>query len=217
MRTQNGISWSVGVTNTAVGKGDKLCSDGVLHAYRSILEADVYGFAHTRTNTTVLIEVESSNIVVDDGCKVGSKSQTMIRVVEFTPLTTEQRLEIAIRCALLRYSNSKFKSWATAWLDGSDRSSEAASAAADAVDADSFSTDSTYAAIAASTYASRAANHAATAANNDAASSALRIAASRAAAYAATRDAAYAAAYAAATSSIIDIAEYVRSRGEYHE
>ena len=44
-------------------------------------------------------------------------------------LTPEQRVEIAVRCALLVYDGDPFQAWASDWIEGKDRTTQSAMAA----------------------------------------------------------------------------------------
>jgi hypothetical protein len=93
------MKWKVGVTNAATGEGNELCTDGVLHGYLDPLLAVFLRPLHVDDNYLTLIEVDADEIVATDGLKVGSKLQTMVRVVEAPIITIAQRVEIARRCA----------------------------------------------------------------------------------------------------------------------
>jgi hypothetical protein len=67
----------------------------------------------------------------DGFMKAGTTELTIVREVVLPVLTTEQRVEYAIRCALAVYEDDRFVKWANAWLSGEDRTEESAEAAAE--------------------------------------------------------------------------------------
>jgi len=122
------MQWAVGVTNRAAGEGTTLCTSGVLHVYRTPEQAAFMAPAHV-PGYSRLYEVEVPEIPVDDGTKCGVKEATVLREIPLPELTTEQRVEIAIRVSLWMHDDPEYRRWAEEWLDGRDRSAEAALAA----------------------------------------------------------------------------------------
>jgi hypothetical protein len=175
------MMWEIGKTNRAVGVGG-LCSAGVLHVYDTPEQAAFMLPAHM-DGYTKLWEVECPDEGITDGTKRGVREATVIREVTLLELTTEQRVTIAIKVALVSYQDPGFVAWTEAWLTKKDRSVHAAYAAADAARA--ATNAAAYAVANAAAYAADAA------ADTDAS------AAANAAAYA-VANAAYAAADAAA-------------------
>ncbi len=131
-RTYGGTQWGENVTHSAQGEGNGLCSDGVIHAYRDPLVAVFANPVHGDFDpkTMLLWEGEAKDIRVRDGLKGGCKTFTTFHTIPLPVVTIEQRAEIAIRCALEVHHESNFLKWATAWLDGSNRTMRAARAAA---------------------------------------------------------------------------------------
>ncbi len=125
----NETLWGENVTHAATGEGNELCTDGVIHYYDSPEEAAFYNPIHADIKDPVCWEAKGRK-VAHDGVKGGCKTVTTIRKVPLPEITTEQRVEIAIRCALTVYSNPSFVLWANNWLSGKDRSAAAAAAAA---------------------------------------------------------------------------------------
>jgi hypothetical protein len=159
----NETLWGDGVSHTATGSGTKLCSAEVIHAYRSPEEAVFYNPIHA--DISAPIGWESRGVVVaDDGTKVGVKTMTALRRIELPTITTETRIRIGIRCAMLVYRNPDWTKWAERWLSGEDRSLSAAAYAAAADAASAFAAyaaaraaDAAYAAARAAYAAARAA------------------------------------------------------------
>jgi hypothetical protein len=190
-QTQGLTQWGENITHVAQHEGNEPCSNQVIHSYLSPELAVFLNPIHSKFSNPVMFEA-SGDVTGCDGLKTWGKSLATVREIGAPKISVEQKIEIAIRIALVRYSDEKFVEWANNWISGKDRSQSAAYAARAARDA-------AYAAYAA--YAARAARAARAAADAaDAAADAARDAAYAAyaarAAYAAA-DAAYAAADAA--------------------
>lgn len=125
----NETLWSEGVTHTAVGDGDALCSDGVIHAYRSPLLAAFMNPAHANIKDPILWKCDGK-IVADDGTKVGSKSLTVLSRLELPSVTLEHRVRFGILCAKKVYPDPQWHIWAEGWLSVENRSADAAEGAA---------------------------------------------------------------------------------------
>lgn len=125
---ENETQWGENVTHTASGKGE-LCDPGFIHAYEDPRVAVFMNPVHGSYNPFRLWECEGEIVKRDGQLKCGCTSLTTIRIIDAPVITTEQRVEIAIRCAMTVYNDLKWLDWANAWLDGSDRSRESAYAA----------------------------------------------------------------------------------------
>ena len=146
-KTRDNTQWGENVTHELpVIDNPKLCVAGLLHAYRTpthaVMMALEYGYAAGQ-----LWEAEGE-VVADDGTKVGCFRLTTIRKIDMPTLTTERRVEIAIRCSLLVYRDPQYVAWAESWLTGTDRSAAAATAAWAAAAATARSAAATWAAAA---------------------------------------------------------------------
>ena len=115
--TKNNTLWGENVTHTANGKGNKLCTEDFIHAYRHPLIAAFMRPHHVPIYYNKLWECEGEAIT-DDGTKVGCKSLTTLKEVTLPELTTEQRVKIAILCAKEVYKEKKWNEWADGWLSG---------------------------------------------------------------------------------------------------
>ena len=73
---------------------------------------------------------DTPKILGDNGIKIGCAELTTIERIEVPEPTTEQCVEFAIRCAWEVCDEPEWRRWATAWLDGTDRSEDAADARA---------------------------------------------------------------------------------------
>jgi hypothetical protein len=133
--TMNHTKWGEGVTHTAGGAGD-LCGPGWLHAYEDPILAVLLNPVHANIADPILWEAEGSGDVRRDGrLKIGVTSLTTVRRIDLPTVTTDQRVEFAIRCALEVCTDPQWRAWAMCWLDGTDRSAEAARAARAAAEA----------------------------------------------------------------------------------
>jgi len=125
MTTHGGFKFRMNRWRVAKGKGNKLCTDGVLHQYRHPVLAVIFNLIHARFINPKLWEIEHSGEVAFDGLKAGTKKQRLVREMPLPAITTEQRVEFAIRVTMRVYKDDAFTTWATGWLDGSDRSERA--------------------------------------------------------------------------------------------
>jgi len=129
-QTYGGCEWGPGVSHFVPGTGG-LCSDGWIHVYDSPWVAVMMNPCHADFENPRLWECEVSGSELNDhGLKRGVQQCTTVREIPMPALTTEQRAEIAIRCALRVWANVDFTRWAERWLDGTDRSAAAAWGAA---------------------------------------------------------------------------------------
>ena len=129
-KTHNNTKWSIGQTNRATGEGKKLCSPDLLHCYKSPIQAILFNPIHASIRNPILLEIECSEILVDDGLKYGCKEQTPLKELPLPKVTLEQKVTFAIYCTLEVYSEETFVVWANNWLSGKDRSCETAEALA---------------------------------------------------------------------------------------
>ena len=135
-RTRNNTHWGEGITVTAKGEGTTLCSAGVVHAYTSLLLAELLDKSHGNYGATKRAWEAEGEVVASDGTKVGCKSLTTVREItaDLPVLTRTQRTAFAILCAqaVLPQKYTKWHKWAEGWLSGADRSRSAAYAYASA-------------------------------------------------------------------------------------
>jgi len=210
-QTRGNCQWGENITHRAARGTPELCSPTVVHAYRDPYLAVFHDAVGGRYGLAAQLWEATGRVTVSDWGKVGCKKLTTLRQIPLPVLTTEQRVRIAIRCALLVYTTPEFRSWARAWLDGSDRTTAATDAARAARAAAYAASAAAYAASAASAaaYAARAAS-AATDAARAASAAAYAARAADAAAYAAD-----AAAYAVrAVDAAADILKIIREEAK---
>ncbi|MDH4249359.1 MAG: hypothetical protein OEW39_16250, partial [Deltaproteobacteria bacterium] len=126
--TQNGTQWGEGVTHKAdTSYPADLCSPGVLHAYHSPLLAVLLNPIHAEfPPDTMRLWEATGDVVVEDGLKVGCRSLTTIREIPVPVVTLEMRARFGILAALEVVTYEPWIEWANKWLDGTDRSEEAA-------------------------------------------------------------------------------------------
>jgi hypothetical protein len=145
-QTKNATQWGRNVTHTAPGTGE-LCSSGWLHAYTDPLLAVLLNPTHANIQNPRLWEARGGGRHKDDrGLKIGFENLTTIKELPLPDVTLTQRVAFGILCALEVETNTKWRAWATAWIDGTDRSRAAYTAYTAAARA-------AYTAIAAAAYA----------------------------------------------------------------
>jgi hypothetical protein len=165
LTTQNNTRWVINEWKETDGIQRELCNSSWLHAYEDIYVAAFMYVIHVNYSNPRFFKAEGDGKFLSDGTKCGV---TRLRLVEEIPLPTitkEQRIKIAILCALKVCHEASFVTWANDWLSGKDRSENAADAAAnDAyyyINADADA-DAAYAARAATWAAAGRIGHAAT-------------------------------------------------------
>ena len=132
LRTYGGCQWEVGKQKTTSGEGE-LCESGWLHYYHSPELAVLLNPIHAAIEEPRLWEVSADGEHKDDcGLKGGCTEMTLLREIALPSVTTEQRVEFGIRCALEVYQDKAWRTWAEEWLSGEDRSEGAAEGAAGA-------------------------------------------------------------------------------------
>jgi hypothetical protein len=129
MQTHGGCKWEIGVAKETSGGGE-LCGPGWLHAYTSPLLAAFLNPIHGAFITPRLFEAEGHGECREDcGLKVGYTNVTLLHEILLPDVTTEQRITFGILCAMQVCRDEEFLLWAQEWLDGKDRTGEAAEAA----------------------------------------------------------------------------------------
>jgi len=116
------MQWGEKTTNTVKIRGRTLCSKELIHAYTNAYLAILLNpICGDYDEKTMLAWEAKGRVVARDGIKVGCKSLTTIKQIAKPTLTTEQRVEIGIRCAMKIYSEASFIKWANNWLDNKDK------------------------------------------------------------------------------------------------
>lgn len=124
--THNGTKWGPGARYEVAGPLE-MCGNGI-HAYSDPLLAVLLNPIHAEINSPRLWECEASDEHIDDhGLKSCHRWLQTVRELPVPQITTEQRVRFAILCAIdSGADNPAWVAWALHWLDGSDRSHEAA-------------------------------------------------------------------------------------------
>jgi len=96
---ENETQWGRGVTHTAKGKktqgaGRALCSDQVIHAYRSPEIAVLANGLHADIASPLCWSARG-RVVAEDGLKVGCRTLTTLEIVPLPVLARPQRVMIA--------------------------------------------------------------------------------------------------------------------------
>ena len=211
LETYHGCHWQLGVERSAAGRGE-LCTAGWIHVYDDPLLAIIMNPIHANFQRPRLFEVATRGRVKNDrGMKFGVQHCTLVRELPPPVITPVQRAAFGILCVLPVYTDTCFIAWAEKWLNGSDRSIEAAANAANAA---------ANAADDALAYAANVANAAAYAATNAAADAAANAAnaadaAANAAAYVATNALAYVATTAVKIATCLNLKLIVKKAMTY--
>jgi len=199
--TKNQTLWGENITHEVTGSSNQaLCSNRWIHFYEHPLIAVFMNPVHARFNEPRLYSCLIEGEIKKDGqLKSGCKKLTTLSRLPLPVITSEQRIEIGIRCAMIVYKEQHWSLWAQKWLSGEDRTEKSA----DATDAAAYAAarDAAYDAA----YAAYAAN-AATIAVISVIADTAAIDAAYTATFTAAIDAAYAAAaYAAARDAAFTI------------
>ena len=121
--------WGNGVSHTAKGDGDRLCSNGFIHFYRDPRLAVLMHCQYTsHLEDPILWEAQSSGNQIHRFFKSGAKKLTTIKRIPFPKITKNQRIAIAILCVktLIGDCDFRFTQWADKWLSGEDRTKKTA-------------------------------------------------------------------------------------------
>jgi hypothetical protein len=150
--TKNQTLWGENITHEATGSSNQaLCSDGWIHFYEHPLIAVFMNPVHARLNEPRLYSCLIEGEIKKDGqLKSGCKKLTTLSRLPLPVITSEQRIEIGIRCAMIVYKEQHWSLWAQKWLSGEDRTEKSAAAACAVIDA---AYDAVHAAANATAYA----------------------------------------------------------------
>ena len=161
MRTHNGFQWELGKEVITDGDSKKLCTKHWLHYYHHPLLAVLLNPIHANIDNPRLFEAKALGKHLDDkGLKGGCTKMTLVKEIELSEITLNQKTAFGILCSLEVYKEKGFVKWANNWLSGVDRT--AAADATYAVDAAAYA--AAYAAADAAADAAYAAAYAADAA-----------------------------------------------------
>ena len=166
LTTHDGFQWEVDKTYTIDKPGNTLCSDEVFHAYHSPETAALFNPIHGEIQNPLCYLVDTSEIVADDGLKVGVKSMRLVEQIKLSVFTHRQRTIFAILCAKRvkkhRYTPiPKWGKWANDYINNCATSIDYTTARAAAYAADYAAYAANAANADAAAYAARAAARAA--------------------------------------------------------
>ena len=131
--TKNQTLWGENITHEATGSSNQaLCSNGWIHFYEHPLIAVFMNPIHAQLNEPRLYSCLIEGEIEKDGpLKSGCKKLTTLSRLPLPVITSEQRIEIGIRCAMIVYKEQHWSLWAQKWLSGEDRTKKSADAAYD--------------------------------------------------------------------------------------
>ena len=135
-QSYGGTQWGENVTHEAIGSGMEFCSGDLIHVYSHPLLAVLLNVIHANFRTPHLWKAEAEVVASDYGVKLGVKQCTTLMRITPPEVTLEQRLIFGIICALEVSEDVVWQRWAKGWLDGTDRTLQAALAAREATSAE---------------------------------------------------------------------------------
>jgi hypothetical protein len=130
MITQNNTRWVINEWKETDGIQQELCNNSWLHAYEDPYVAAFMYPAHVYYSNPRFFKAEGNGKFLSDVTKCGVTKLRLVEEIPLPTITTEQRIKIAILCALEVYQEASFVTWANNWLSGKDRSKNAAWAVA---------------------------------------------------------------------------------------
>lgn len=125
--TRNSTLWGEGITHKVSGQGS-ICTSGWLHAYIDPYVAVFMDPIHGDYGEKGLLWEAKGIIGINDGTKLGLSQLTTVRQIQKPKVTVNQRVAFGILCSLCVYNNKKYVRWASAWLNGIDRTAKSAAA-----------------------------------------------------------------------------------------
>ena len=125
-RTCGDTRWGPGVTHESSGSGE-LCSSGWIHVYSDPLLGRFMDPIHGNFGEDgVVWRCKAEGKTKDDhGLKMGVQKCTTLEILNVPVPTSLQRVRFAIGCAWSTAGHN-WRCWATNWLNGSNRTREAA-------------------------------------------------------------------------------------------
>jgi hypothetical protein len=145
LTTQNNTKWVINEWKETDGAKRKLCNSSWLHAYEDIYVAAFIYQAHVNYSNPRCFRAEGDGkFLSDPDGKCGVTRLRLVEEISLPTITTEQRVKIAILCALEVCHEASFVTWANNWLSGKDRSKNAAYNATNAALATYYYTAAAY-------------------------------------------------------------------------
>jgi hypothetical protein len=211
--TKNQTHWAEG-TRHEIAKElrdstQPLCSKHYYHAYENPLVAVFMNPSHANFRNPILWRATGWVSKRNGQLKCGCFTLRTLQQIPLPVLTTNQRVRVAIQCALKEPQTESFKSWAKNWLSGVDRTFKTVTATQAAIYAAHAAVYAAAKATQAAIYAAHAAVYATQAAAH-AAANATAVYAAADAVDAAVDAAAYAVVYAAPLNLIAIIKRAIR-------
>lgn len=123
------LQWAAGVAHEIAADDYRgvLCDRGILHAYESPLVAVFMNPIHANYGPARLWRCETdAEVVRNDQLLCGVRRLTCVEELPLPEIKTAARVHAAIVCAWEVCDEPKWRSWATRWLSGEDRSAESA-------------------------------------------------------------------------------------------
>jgi hypothetical protein len=123
--TKNQTHWAEG-TRHEIAKElrdstQPLCSKHYYHAYENPLVAVFMNPSHANFRNPILWRATGWVSKRNGQLKCGCFTLRTLQQIPLPVLTTNQRVRVAIQCALKEPQTESFKSWAKNWLSGVDR------------------------------------------------------------------------------------------------
>ncbi|MDD5381838.1 MAG: hypothetical protein PHG53_09430 [Phycisphaerae bacterium] len=129
--TYRGFQWTIGKWEQADGKGE-LCTEHWLHCYNSPLLAVFLNPVHGGIKNPRLFKIKVGGEKKSDrGLKFGFTKMRLVQEIPLPELTKNQKIAFGILVTKEIYKNRKWNKWANNWLNGRDRTIDAARAAID--------------------------------------------------------------------------------------
>ena len=155
--TYKRTQWGENITHSAEKGKMEFCSWTAIHFYEDPLVAVFCNPIHGNFKKPLLWEGIAYGYCKSDGVKSVCKRFTTVKQIPLPIITTEQRIKIAIRCAMAVYDEPNWVKWAENWLSGMDRTSPQAARAARGAEAAAWAAESARAAAWATAWAAQAA------------------------------------------------------------
>lgn len=122
------INVAVSVNSEFANRKPVMCDPSVIHAYRHPGIAVLLNHVHANLTNPRLFEAEGE-VIVEAANKCGVRTLMLTKEIPLPTFSTNQKLEFAIRVALLICTDAVFiewAKWAKSWLSGEDRSARTA-------------------------------------------------------------------------------------------
>ena len=134
--TNGNTLWGPGIRHEATGPLDgELCTNSWIHYYSHPLLAVMLNPIHVNFAKPLGWAVSIEGLTRDDnGLKMGCRALTTLHQIDLPVVTTAQRVRFAILCgqAIIGTDLPEWSTWAEGWLNGTNRTADAARAAAQA-------------------------------------------------------------------------------------